>query len=66
MKLPTLIQSELDSLTLPWRIEAGSKHAKLYVNGQFCGILCKAKQPNSKRAWLNIRAQIRRAARATS
>lgn len=60
MKIPDLIQTELDACGLPYRIEEGTKHNKIYVNEIFCGILPKCRFFDG-RAVLNIRSQIRRA-----
>jgi len=62
MKLPDLIRKELEALSCHWHISEGSKHYKLHVNGVFCGIISKGRVPDHKRAWLNVRSQIRRAA----
>lgn len=62
MKLPDIIQRELDTLKTSYKIVRGGKHYKLCVNGKFCGIIQSGGGSNTNRGALNIRAQIRRAA----
>lgn len=63
IKIPDTVRRELEGLTVPYEIREGSRHHKLIVNGKFCAILPKGGgNSNSRRADLNIRSQIRRAA----
>ena len=65
MKLPDFIQKELDACGLPWRVEQGSKHQKIYVADVFAGIvpLNARKETVHGRGGLNLRSQIRKIAR---
>lgn len=60
MKLPTLIQKELDKCNLPYNIERGKRHWKIFINGVMCGILPLNGKYTSRRAELNVRTQIRK------
>lgn len=60
------IKKDLDATGLPWRIEEGKKHLKLRLGRRMVGILpIKGKRGDmsqDRRAYLNVRSQIRRAA----
>lgn len=58
---PTLIATGL-----PWHAKQGTKHTKIYVRGRLVGIVPQKGSESSGRAMLNVRAQIRRAARGLS
>lgn len=60
MKLPSLIEKELEHCTVPHRIERGKRHWKIFVGGILCGIVALNGKPTSRRAELNVRAQIRK------
>lgn len=63
MKIPAIIASELEKLQAPYEIKQSARHYKLIVNGKFCGILpFGGGNSSSRRAELNVRSQIRRAA----
>lgn len=59
-----MVQRELDACPLPWRIEAGGRHRKLYVAGRFITILPYGRAKEADRMNLNVCAHIRRAVRA--
>lgn len=60
------IEREIEALGDRVRIEPGKKHNKIYVDGKFIAILPLGGSfcDRAPKAALNIRAQIRRAARA--
>lgn len=60
MKLPALIQKELDQRDIPHKIERGSRHMKIFIGGALCGIIPMNGRSTSRRAELNVRAQIRK------
>ena len=60
MKLPSLIKDELNNCTVPHRVERGKRHWKIFVGGVLCGILPMNGKYTSRRAELNVRAQIRK------
>ncbi len=60
MKLPALIQKELDQCDIPHKIERGSRHMKIFIGGVLCGIIPMNGRSTSRRAELNVRAQIRK------
>lgn len=59
MKLPALITEELARCKLPHTVERGKRHLKIFINGVLCGILPLNGKSTSRRAELNVRAQIR-------
>jgi hypothetical protein len=61
VNIPEIIRKELESL--PHRISQGKKHYKIFVNDIFCGILPMGGGRENGREVLNLRAQIRRAAK---
>ncbi len=67
MKIPRIIQTELDSLAksgVPFRFQTGGKHHKIFIGDKFAGILPIGKiREGECRESLNIRSQIRRAAK---
>lgn len=65
MGLLATLRPELEATGMPWSTATGSKHIKLYVGTRLVGILPLKDRGSSrsKRAALNIRAQIRRAAK---
>ena len=62
MKLPGIIQQELDAIAGRWRIECGAKHWHIVIDDSLVGILPKSGKAieERSRSTLNIRAQIRR------
>lgn len=62
LHLPKIISDELERLALPWRVEHGGKHFKLYVADKLAGTVSLDKDDRS-RATLNVRAQVRRLAK---
>ena len=64
-RLPKEITNLLQEQGLPWRLEHGSRHIKIIVNGRFVGILSRSPgRQNSPGAGLaNLKAQIKRAFR---
>lgn len=66
MSLVESIRPELDRTGLPWQIVDGRRHKKIILAGRLVGILplCdKGSLGRNRRTALNIRSQIRRAAR---
>ena len=66
MRVPALIQKELETCGVPYRIEQDDHHGKIYLgeNGGFmCGIFPTIGKSPNRRAELNVRSQIRRQAR---
>lgn len=58
------VETWLSETGLPWDIESGARHLKVKLAGKLVGIFPQAgKTGGATRARLNIRAQIRRAAR---
>lgn len=60
MRLPALIERELESLGLPWEVRINKGHPLLFVAGRFVTPLG---EKETGRATMNARASIRRAAR---
>lgn len=60
--LPDMVRGALDSTNLPWRLETGHGHNKVFLNGALVGVIGK-KDKASRRATRNLVAQIRRAAK---
>jgi hypothetical protein len=66
MKLPRIIQDELDTIPGRWTVESGGRHWHIRVNGQLAAIWpLSPRNECDQRAILNTRAQIRRAIRAS-
>ena len=64
MKIPRLIKEELDKSGVPFKIERGSRHCKIFIGEVFCGIFPLAGgDATLRRADLNVRSQIRRQVR---
>ena len=61
MKLPTIIQDELDLHPGRWALEMGARHIQIRIDGKLVGIVKRTKDEREQRASLNVRAQIRRA-----
>lgn len=58
------VESWLADTGLPWALEAGARHLKVKLVGRLVGIIpLNGRNEADRRARLNIRAQIRRAAR---
>ena len=60
MRIPALIQEELDNCGFPFDIERGSRHWKIFIGGEMCGIFPMIGKSPNRRAELNVRSQIRR------
>lgn len=62
MKIPDIIKRELDACPLPWRIEQGGHHAKIFIEDTFVGIfpLNARKGSTGGRGGMNIRSNIKR------
>lgn len=58
-----IIRRTLLDTGLPWRTVPGHGHQKIELNGKIVGVVPMSKKDGSKRATLNVRAQIRRAAK---
>ena len=65
MKIPKIVQDELDKCNLAVRAVDGGCHTKIYVDEKFVGIVPKnaRKDDRGGRGGLNMRANIRRLAR---
>jgi hypothetical protein len=66
MKLPALIKEELERCTVPHTVERGKRHWKIFINGVLCGIIPMNGRSTSRRAELNVRAQIRKQIKAAN
>ncbi len=66
MKLPTLIREELERCKVPHTVERGKRHLKIFIDGVLCGILPLNGKSTSRRAELNVRAQIRKRIQAAN
>lgn len=61
MKLPKTIAEELERSGLPWRLERGGRHHKIFVADRLAGILPHSgAREADRRSELNTRAQVRR------
>jgi hypothetical protein len=62
MKIPDILMRELRGCPLPWRIEQGSLHYKIFIEDTFIGIfpLNSRKSSTAGRGGLNVRSNIRR------
>jgi hypothetical protein len=62
LRLPNDVREELAKSRLPWRVEAGSRHYKLFVGPQLAAIFPKGGRhfESSGRADKNTLAQLRR------
>lgn len=65
MGILATLRPELEATGLPWSTAVGTKHIKLYIGRRLVGVIpLKDKgSTRSKRAVLNVRAQICRAAK---
>lgn len=62
--LDPIIRAELEATGLPWDLVPGKRHVHVRLNDKLVGILPRGKQPSAdRRPMLNLRSQIRRAAR---
>lgn len=61
--VPPIVLTELEECGLPWHLEHGKKHHKLFINGRFCDILPQT-ITDPPRMNLKIRAHVRRFVRA--
>jgi hypothetical protein len=61
--LPSLIADELDLQQIPWTLEQGHGHRKLFVAGHFAGVLGARLIDATPRPALNLRSNIRRIVR---
>jgi hypothetical protein len=59
MRVCPVIQAELDKCGVPFFLERGTRHWKIFVGGEFCGILPLIGDSSNRRAALNVRSQIR-------
>lgn len=60
MKIPALIKEELDQCGVPFNIEQGTRHCKIFIGNVMCGIFPTIGRSANRRAELNVRSQIRR------
>lgn len=58
-----LIKRTLLETGLPWRTVPGHGHQKIELAGKLVGVVPSSKQDGDRRATLNVRSQIRRAAK---
>lgn len=65
MRLPRIIQRELDSAPGRWKIEKGARHLHIRIDGKLAAILPMDGHGTDRSpvGALNLRAQIRRAIR---
>lgn len=60
--VPREIKTELEACGIPFRLEMGRRHIKIFIGPKFAGILpSSGTSESNRRATLNIRAQVRRA-----
>lgn len=59
-RLDPEIRSVLEASGLPWRLEYGKRHTKLYVGGHMIQTFPRDLQVNNWTAALNARANVRR------
>lgn len=65
-RLPRMLTDLLEQAD-EWRIDIGGKHRKLYVNGQFAGILPYGRrQTTDNRPLMNACSQVRQILRLTN
>lgn len=57
--VPAIVLTELEGCGLPWTVEQGKKHHKLYIDGRFVDIL-PLTMTDPPRMNLKIRAHVRR------
>lgn len=63
-KIPQAVEAELVATGLPWSVEKGGHHLKVFVNERLAAILPRSGANKAgSRAEKNVRGQIRRAAR---
>lgn len=61
-RVPRELVAEIEASGVPWHIEQGKRHLKIFVGNRLCGILPRAgSNERDQRTSLNIRAQVRRA-----
>lgn len=67
-RLPKIVADELARLGVNYHVEVGKTHLKVYVGSEMVGVLARGarKDTQAGRGGLNLRAQIRRAARKTA
>jgi hypothetical protein len=63
MKIDPKTRRVLEETGLPWELENGKKHTKIWLAGQFVGILPQNGRIVEGAAHKNVVAQIRRAAK---
>jgi hypothetical protein len=61
-----LIEGELKKTGLPWRVEHGKKHHKIYLNDAMVGVFSIGTTSENTPGFANLRATIRRNARGQS
>lgn len=61
-KCEDMIMDELEATGLPYEIRPAKSHRQVRLCGRMCGILPLKQVSEDKRAALNVRSQIRRAA----
>jgi len=57
-----LLKDALEQTGLTWDVVEGKRHHHIRLEGKLVGILPKGSHHNNRRATLNLRSQIRRAA----
>jgi hypothetical protein len=60
IRLPAPMRDVLDNSGLPWRVEDGGKHYKIFINSRLCAIFPKGGQVSVGRSLQNSLAQLRR------
>jgi hypothetical protein len=63
IKILDEIRPDLDALGLPWSVQNGSKHFKLYVCGRLVTVMSRSPRIAELREIENTRARIRRVMR---
>lgn len=65
-RLPDYLTEELAKSLVPWRIEPGARHFKLFIGPQLVAILPKGTREHGGRGDRNTLAQIRRVIKGQS
>jgi hypothetical protein len=60
MKLPSIIEAELERAEGRWSIEPGSRHQQVRIDGHLVAVMPRTIGSRNTHELLNVRAQIRR------
>jgi len=59
--VPRELIAEIEAAGVPWHLEQGKRHIKLFIGKKLAGIMPARNDEANRRSQLNIRAQVRRA-----